>query len=324
MSNNKFIELYKNTNGIELNTFLLENNKLPPSDKRSLKNKRVFYVVKANVDQEKEVFKIGISERGYNSAKGRLIDYVHFYGVSEPENKCLGVKLYLLLANVFNPDVENRNAAVRRLETKVKAEFKDKRERGDERINVSIQDLFKYLETHHYIGDDEQVARQTPRLASKEQAASSAVRKIVSHSINRRGVMLFEIEYMDGFRYDANDKQIPFKRSNEKLPYDEVIQLPRGKQLLDEYLETHNVSEPTPRQTRGRTRVDEAIPETMPKIRITTQTTRRTRSGNKTITLVHTVKPKANAKTLNIDVKVSDDTNKTLDVFKDGKKIASI
>ena len=62
----------------------------------------------------------------------------------------------------------------------------------------------------------------------------------------------------------------------------------------------------------------------MPNVRITTQTIRRTRSGNKTITLVRTVKPKPNAKTLNINVKASDNANKTLDVFKDGKKIASI
>ena len=116
--------------------FLLENSKLLASDKHSLKNKRVFYVVKANLDKEKDVYKIGISERGFNSAKGRLTDYVHFYGVSTPKNECLGVKLYLLLANVFNPDIEFRKAAVRILETKVKAKFKDNRERGDERINV--------------------------------------------------------------------------------------------------------------------------------------------------------------------------------------------
>ena len=45
----------------------------------------------------------------------------------------------LLLANVYNPDVTYADSAVRRLETRVKAEFKDKRERGDERINVSIE-----------------------------------------------------------------------------------------------------------------------------------------------------------------------------------------
>ena len=317
--NNKFIELYKNVNGIELNTFLLENSKLSADDKYSLKNKRVFYVVKANIDRDTDVFKIGISERGDSSAKGRLTDYVHFYGVSEKENKCLGVKLYLLLANVFNPDVEYRNAAVRRLETKVKAKYKDKRERGDERINVPIRELFTYLEENRYITDDEHVVRQTPRLAGKEQGASSAVKRIVSHSINRRGVELFEIEYMQGFKYDTNEKQIPFKRPNEKLPYSEIIQLPRGKTLIDEYIKKHNLKQPTSRQTRSETKSDN-----VPDIRITTQTTRRTRSGNKTVTLIQTVKPKADAKTLDIEVKVSQDKTKKLDIFQDGKKIASI
>ena len=54
--NNKFIELYKNVNGIELNTFLLDNGKLPLNDKHSLKNKRVFYIVKADIDKEKDVY----------------------------------------------------------------------------------------------------------------------------------------------------------------------------------------------------------------------------------------------------------------------------
>ena len=74
-NNNKFTVLYQNKNGIELNTFLLENKNLPEKDVKSLKNKRVFYVVKAKLDGDKNVFKIGISEKGYNSAVGRLIDY---------------------------------------------------------------------------------------------------------------------------------------------------------------------------------------------------------------------------------------------------------
>ena len=318
---NKFIELYKNVNGIELNTFLLENKKLPPTDRLSLTNKRVFYVVKANLDKDEDVYKIGISERGYNSAKGRLIDYVHFYGVSTPKNECLGVKLYLLLANVFNPDVEYRNAAVRRLETKVKRQFKDNRERGDERINVPIQELFTYLESNKYLTDTEPVVRQTPRLAAKEQAASNAVKQILSHSTNRRGVRLFEIEFSKGFRYDTNEKQIPYKRPNQKLPYSEIIQLPRGKTLLDEYIDDHGLRPPTTRQTRSATKADDAESCAMPKIKITTQTTRRTRAGNKTVSVVHTVKTKANGG--NIELKPSEDKNKKFDVFQDGKRIAS-
>ena len=232
--NNKFNVLYQNTEGIELDTWLRKNGD-------SLKNKRIFYVVKARLDKEKDVYKIGISERGSNSAFGRLADYVHFYGVTNKENECQGVKLYLLLSNVFNPDVANPDAAVRKLETKVIAEFADKRVRGRERIDVSIQDLFKYLEDNKFIVDNEIITRKTPRLLEKGQAANEAVKKIINHTKDRRGNLKFEISFMDGFKYDKNEKQIPFTRPNITLSYDEIIEFPRGKTLLDEYIKNNNL-----------------------------------------------------------------------------------
>ena len=227
---NKFIISYKNAKGTELHNWLLKNGD-------SLKNKRIFYVVKANLDKDKDVFKIGISERGDNSAIGRLIDYVHFYGITNNENRCQGVKLYLLLANVFNPDVEASHSAVRRLETKVIAKYADRRERGRERIHVSIHELFRFLEENKTIVDAESETRKTPRLAEKQQAAQKAVKQIVREVKSRTGTKVkYEIEYMKGFRYDINQKQIPVKLPNNVLTYEEVIQLPRGKQLLDAFL----------------------------------------------------------------------------------------
>lgn len=227
---NKFTIAYKNPNGTELHNWLLKNGS-------SLKNKRIFYVVKANLDKEKDVFKIGISERGDNSAIGRLIDYVHFYGVTNNENKCQGVKLYLLLANVFNPDVEASHSAVRKLETKVIAKYADRRERGKERIHVPIQELFSFLEDNKTIVDHESETRKTPRLAEKAQAAHNAVKQIVREVKNRTGSKIkYEIEYMKGFKYDVNQKQIPVKLPNNILTYEEIVQLPRGKQLLDTFI----------------------------------------------------------------------------------------
>jgi len=239
-NNNKFTVLYQNKNGIELNTFLLENKNLPEKDVKSLKNKRVFYVVKAKLDGDKNVFKIGISEKGYNSAVGRLIDYVHFYGVENSDNKCMGVKLYLLLANVFNPDVDARNAAVRRLETKVKAKFRDDRVRGTERIDVSIDELFKYLEENKFITDIEPVVRQTPRFAAKGQAAADSVIQILSHSKSRKGEMLYEVEFPTQV-YHKDILQAKKGIDIRKLTYEEVILLPRGKRLLDAYLKKENL-----------------------------------------------------------------------------------
>ena len=127
-----------------------------------------------------------------------MIDYVHFYGVSEKENLCKGVKLYLLLANVFNPDVTAAHAAVRRLETRVIADFADKRERGRERIHVTIEELFAYLDEHKYIVDEEKMTRKTPRLVEKQQASNASVKEIVSHTTDRRGNSKYEVEFMSG------------------------------------------------------------------------------------------------------------------------------
>ena len=82
--NNNLKELLKNKKGVELKTWLERN-------KEKIKDKRIFYVLKANLEKE-DVYKIGISERGGTSAYGRLNDYYHFYGASSKTNPCKGVK----------------------------------------------------------------------------------------------------------------------------------------------------------------------------------------------------------------------------------------
>ena len=72
MSNNFKQLLPFNHKGVELKDWLEENS-------TKLRNQRIFYILKANMEN-KDVFKIGLSERGGNSAYGRLNDYYHFYG----------------------------------------------------------------------------------------------------------------------------------------------------------------------------------------------------------------------------------------------------
>lgn len=224
--------------GVELGPYIRKH-------KAELKNKRIFYVVRPNLEQGENIFKVGISERGDNSAIGRLLDYVYFYGVTDKKNKCLGCKLHVLLANTFNPDVEYSKSAVRKLETRVLREFEDKRERGRERLKVPLETLLEYLRVAKYntkdtepliAADTEVEVRRTPRLAEKEQAASAAIKRIVREVKGRRGNVKFEVEFMDGFRYDVNQRQVPFKRTNEVLTYDQIVQLPRGKMLLDTFI----------------------------------------------------------------------------------------
>jgi len=220
--------------GVELGPWIEKN-------KRDLKNKRIFYIVRPNLEQGENIYKVGISERGDNSAIGRLLDYVYFYGVTDKKNKCLGCQLHVLLANTFNPDVEYSKSAVRKLETRVLREFEDKRARGRERLNVPLEKLLEYLriekqKTVDTEVDTEDPTRKTPRLAEKEQAASAAVKRIVREVKDRRGKVKYEVEFMAGFRYDTNQRQIAFTRPNEVLTYDQIIQLPRGKTLLDKFI----------------------------------------------------------------------------------------
>jgi len=70
MNTNNFKELLRTKTGVELSNWI-ENNK----DK--LYNQRIFYVVKANLEQ-KDTYKIGISEKSGNGAYQRLKDYFHY------------------------------------------------------------------------------------------------------------------------------------------------------------------------------------------------------------------------------------------------------
>ena len=186
---NRFQVLFKSTKGKELDTWLREKSEVfaDKSNLESLNNMRVFYIVQAAFDEDDNIFKIGISERGDHAAKGRLIDYVYTYGIADKDNQCKGVKVFLILANYFNPDVEARNAYVRRLETRVKAHFKNQKlvARGAERIKVPIQTLFKYLESTNNLFDDDKeiVTRKTPRLQEKEQAANEAIKSWCAYKI---------------------------------------------------------------------------------------------------------------------------------------------
>ena len=239
---NRFQVLYKSNEGVELDTWLRQESKTfpPKSNLESLNNMRVFYVVQAALDKDDSIYKIGISERGGHSAKGRLIDYVYSYGVATKDNPCKGVKLFLLLANYFNPDVEAANAYVRQLETRVKAHFKSQNQvaRGAERIRVPLTTLFRYLErTNNLFEDKEIVTRQTPRLQEKGQAANEAVKAIKEHYPDKT----FLVSFMSGFKYDANERQVPYTRPDAKMTYEEIIQHPRGKTLLDEYIKKNNI-----------------------------------------------------------------------------------
>lgn len=198
---NRFQVLLRSEDGVELDTWLRQKSKVfnNQTNLESLDNMRIFYIVKAAFEENTNVYKIGISERGAHASKGRLMDYVYSYGIADKRNPCKGVKIYLVLANYFNPDVEVKNSYVRKLETLVKARFKEARDRGAERLDVPIEKLFEYLEETNQLfqEDTESEARKTPRLLEKGQAARDAVKAIIDEKTDRKGVVKYTVEFSD-------------------------------------------------------------------------------------------------------------------------------
>lgn len=232
---NKFKVLFKNKKGTELKPWL-------ESNKDSLRNQRIFYILKANLEKG-DVFKIGISERGDTSAYGRLNDYYHFYDKSTKSNPCKGVKLYLILANTFNADVDASFARVRRLETKVKAHFESKRARGAERLKVTIDELMEYVTGESVsVEETELGARRTPRLAEKNQGAQDAVKSIKSHTVNRQGDIKFTVEFMESFKYDINQNAKKVQMPDKELTYQQLIAMRHGKRIADAYIKKHSIT----------------------------------------------------------------------------------
>ena len=72
---NKVKTIYESPDGIELKPWLdIQSNR------RLLDNKRILYVVRANIDNSLIKFGIGGVEHGGTSAFGRLLQYINYYG----------------------------------------------------------------------------------------------------------------------------------------------------------------------------------------------------------------------------------------------------
>jgi len=238
MGGNNFKILHPfDKNGTELKTWLDAN-------KSKLANQRIFYILRAKMEKN-DVFKIGISERGGQSAYGRLKDYYHFYGQSN-QGGCYGVKIHLILANTFDPNVQTSDSNVRRVETKMKA-APFKKARGSERLEASISDIYEYMKEHNLLNvkEDSNPVRQTPRLKELGQSSTDTVKQILGHNLpkTRSGQIKYTTEFAVSIRYDRNNKPLPAKKMpNKELTYDQLVQLRNGRHLADEYNKKHNLN----------------------------------------------------------------------------------
>jgi len=232
--NNNLKVFLKTTKGVELKTWLNKNG-------HELKNHRIFYILKANLEKG-NVFKIGLSERGTNSAYGRLNDYYNTLGASNNSNPCMGVKLYLVVGNIFNPSVQTSDTKVRQMETKMIRHLGTS-ERGRERFAISIQSLFKALDDLNMLKGDENApaSKRSDRILSKNQASQDTVKGIVSHEKDRRGNLTYNVEFFDALVYDKNEKATTKKQSNKKMTYQQLVTFREGKRLTDIYNKDKNI-----------------------------------------------------------------------------------
>ena len=135
---NKVKTIYENLDGIELAQWLGKE-----TNRQSLDNKRILYVVRANIDNSLIKFGIGGVEHGGTSAFGRLLQYINYYGEAG-EFDCKGIKLFLIVANEYNPNVEGKNSAIFRKEKFLKAQLRGDTMsgRGTERVTTNMRKLF--------------------------------------------------------------------------------------------------------------------------------------------------------------------------------------
>lgn len=118
-----------------------------------LKNKRVFYIIQANLDKNPSVVKFGISVDKGEGAYYRLKKYQIQYGPNKVNNSCKGVKVWFIWAVSYNQLVEKKRTRISKLEELVKRTYRSKfitsgtKERGDERLPIHPRSLIKFVRT---------------------------------------------------------------------------------------------------------------------------------------------------------------------------------
>jgi hypothetical protein len=135
-------------------------------------------------------FGIGGVEHGGEGAWGRLYQYVNYYGV-EGEFDCQGVKLFLLVGNQYNPNVEGKNSAIFRKEKFLKAQFRSDTlsGRGTERVTTNMRKLFAaiFLTSNKTDEDIELERRKSELLKEREITPDDKIMKVTDHRMLQKG-----------------------------------------------------------------------------------------------------------------------------------------
>ena len=186
VSDNKLVEMFDyrhQSNGsrqpVNLEDWLRAN-----PDK--LNNKRIFYVIKANL--EPDITKFGITTDGGNSAQNRMKQYLITYGKNSSSNRCTGVKLWYMAGTEYNRLVQTTNTLVHKKELYLKRELKSKSEtepgRGTERTKVSPPDLMRMIDraSNKTTGDVVTDIRKSARIEQAEVKRRDTIVDILKRS----------------------------------------------------------------------------------------------------------------------------------------------
>jgi hypothetical protein len=243
---NKAKIIFEDKDGVELAPWLGEKK-----NRDLLTDKRILYCVRPNIDAGLIKFGIGGVEHGGTGAFGRLLQYVNYYGESG-EFDCKGIKLFLIVANQYNPNVEGKNSAIFRKEKFLKAQLKGDTlsGRGTERVTTNIRKLFSLIKQNSNKTDEdiETERRKSELLAQRNVTAEDQVMKVTSHVTPPKGTgkTYFRVIWSRPsieFKYvkDKNGRMVKkeIKNYGTDEPYNRIITWLDGKEKADEYMAKH-------------------------------------------------------------------------------------
>ena len=251
---NKVKTLFENKDGTELKEWLDGKTKIAgemKTNRELIKNKRILYVIRPNIDKSLIKFGIGGVEHGGSSAYGRLLQYVNYYGESG-EFDCLGVKLFLIVANEYNPNVEGKNSAIFRKEKFLKAQLNGDTlsGRGTERVKTNIRKLFGLIfQTSNKTDEDIEIERRkSERLEQSNITKDDKVTKVTDHVTPTTGTgkTVYRTHWNRPYilTEKIKDKNGKVKTKETKVfetdeTYKTLVTVRDGKEKVDEYINKH-------------------------------------------------------------------------------------
>ena len=150
-------------------------------------NKRIFYVVRPNLEDDVTKFGIGGMDGG-EGAYNRLNQYVITYGKNSRRNKCVGVLLFYLAGNKYNSLVQTSNSLVWKKEKFLKDELKSTTDilpgRGAERTKLPINRLMDLIDrsSNKTTADIETDVRRSARIGQSEVKRTDKIVKVLKRS----------------------------------------------------------------------------------------------------------------------------------------------